>query len=383
MPSAPDTITLPAMEIRQSKGRKLYSFAVDGKKIHSFACISRLRRSSSAKLQGYQRPEVISHIEEIRCYLESPSPMIPNGIIVAFDSRVKFQPTPAAKLETPYSRMGMLTIPVPKTPAETKPGFIVDGQQRVAAIRDAHIPRFPIVVTAFITDDIERQTEQFILVNSAKPLAKGLLYELLPNTSSRLPTPLQKRRMSAKLLEHLNHHKDSPFHHLIQTQTTPGGPIKDNSVLRMLDASLSDGVLFKLRREDAKDGGVSLMARLLFPFWWAVREVFADAWGLPPKKSRLTHGIGILSLGNIMDHIGLPKVPEDELPSFYHQQLTLLRPACAWTEGAWHIPGGRIVPWNDLQNTKQDIALLTNHIQSIYDELQRPKSPRVLTSASP
>src|SRR5690606_4652408 len=122
---------------------------------------------------------------------------------------------------------------------------------------------FPVVVTAFITDDIERQTEQFILVNSAKPLAKGLLYELLPNTSSRLPTPLQKRRLSARLMEHLNHHADSPFHHLIQTQTTPRGPIKDNSILRMLDNSLSDGVLFKLRREDARDGGVSLMGRLL------------------------------------------------------------------------------------------------------------------------
>lgn len=372
MPAPLDTITLPAMEIRQSKGRKLYSFAVDGKKIHSFACISRLRRSTSTKLQGYQRPEVIAHIEEIRCYLESPSPMLPNGIIVAFDSRVKFQPMAAANLQTSYSRMGMLTIPVPRTTDIPKPGCIVDGQQRVAAIRDAQIPRFPVVVTAFITDDIEHQTEQFILVNSAKPLAKGLIYELIPNTKARLPTPLQKRRLSARLLEYLNHHERSPFHHKIQTQTTPRASIKDNSILRMLDNSLSDGVLYKLRREDAPDGGIALMGRLLFPFWDAVRDVFAEAWDLPPKKSRLTHGIGILSLGNIMDHIGVPNIPESNLRSYYRGRLSPLVPVCAWIKGSWALSDGREIPWNDLQNTKQDVCLLTNHLQNLFERLQSP-----------
>lgn len=368
-----ETITVPAMEIQQSKGRKLYSFAVDGKKIHSFANVSRLRRSTDAELAGYQRPEVVSHIEEIRCYLESPSPMIPNGIIVAFDSRVSFKPIAADKLKTPYSRMGMLSIPVPKTTNDTKPGFIVDGQQRVAAIRDAHVSRFPIVVTAFITDDIESQTEQFILVNSAKPLPKGLLYELLPGTRSRLPTPLHKRRMSARLLEHLNHKRDSPFYQQIQTPTTPRGLIKDNSILRMLDTSLSDGVLYNLRKEDAKDGGLSLMARLLFPFWWAVREVFSEAWGLPARKSRLMHGIGILSLGNIMDHIGLPKVPEEDLRDFYKHQVELIRPMCAWTQGAWLLPTHGAIPWNDLQNTKQDIALLSDGLQRIFETQRNAK----------
>ncbi|PCC66746.1 DGQHR domain-containing protein DpdB [Nannocystis exedens] len=369
MPSAYETLTVPAMEIRQSKGRKLYSFAVDGKKIHSFACISRLRRSSLAKLQGYQRPEVIAHVEEIRCYLESPSPMLPNGIIVAFDSRVKFKPAAGASFQTPYSRMGMLSIPVPRSTEVPKPGCIVDGQQRVAAIRDAQIKRFPVVVTAFITDDIEHQTEQFILVNSAKPLAKGLIYELIPNTKSRLPTQLQKRRLSARLLEYLNHQEDSPFHHKIQTPTTPHGPIKDNSVLRMLDNSLSDGVLYKLRREDAPDGGITLMSRVLFPFWHAVREVFAQAWNLPPKKSRLTHGIGILSLGNIMDHVGLPKIPEIDLQTFYCAQLLPLRPHCAWTEGSWRITESHSASWNDLQNTKQDIAVLTDHLQRLFEKV--------------
>ena len=49
----------------------------------------------------------------------------------------------------------------------------MDGQQRCAAIRDAKVDRFPICVTAFITDSDIEQRSQFILVNSTKPLPKG------------------------------------------------------------------------------------------------------------------------------------------------------------------------------------------------------------------
>ena len=39
-----------------------------------------------------RQPEVLSHIAEIRNYLESEAPMLPNAIVVAFDSRAKFRP---------------------------------------------------------------------------------------------------------------------------------------------------------------------------------------------------------------------------------------------------------------------------------------------------
>ena len=46
------------------------------------------------------------------------------------------------------------------------------------------------------------------------------------------------------------------------------------------------------------------MFEVLCAYWGAVRDVFGDAWGKPPKKSRLMHGVGILSLGYVMDAIG-------------------------------------------------------------------------------
>ena len=38
-------LRLPALEVRQGGGRVLYSFAVDGKQLPSFAAISRIRRA--------------------------------------------------------------------------------------------------------------------------------------------------------------------------------------------------------------------------------------------------------------------------------------------------------------------------------------------------
>jgi len=82
-------IRVPALRIEQGKGRALFSFAVNGKDIHSFATISRASRNDS-QLIGYQRPEVMSHITEIKNYLEADNPMIPNALVIAFNDSVKF-----------------------------------------------------------------------------------------------------------------------------------------------------------------------------------------------------------------------------------------------------------------------------------------------------
>src|SRR5215204_6549145 len=85
-------LRLPAIEVRQGPDHLLYTFAIDGKLIPSFSTISRIHRNGDKQIEGYQRPEVLSHIAEIRNYLESEAPMIPNAIVVAFDSRVTFRP---------------------------------------------------------------------------------------------------------------------------------------------------------------------------------------------------------------------------------------------------------------------------------------------------
>src|SRR6266496_4483601 len=259
------TLTLPALEVRQGSGRTLYSFAVDGKQLPSFAAVSRIHRDDDAEIQGYQRPEVLAHIAAIRRYIESDAPMIPNALVVAFDKRVRFEPF-ADVPGTGYARPGMLLIPVEGASDEDKPGWIVDGQQRSAAIRDARVDTFPVCVTAFITDSDEEQRSQFILVNSTKPLPKGLIYELLPATTGTLPTQLQVRRFPAHLLDRLNYDPDSPLYQLIHMPTTPEGVIKDNSVLKMLEHSISDGALYRFRDPATGEGDAEAMLALVQAF---------------------------------------------------------------------------------------------------------------------
>jgi DGQHR domain-containing protein len=363
-------IRLPALEIRQGPERVLYSFAVDGKLLPHFTTISRIHRDSEREIQGYQRPEVISHISEIRNYLESERPMIPNSIVVAFDRRVRFESSDVQPLGPGYSRVGAIVIPVDAAlPNEKKPGWIVDGQQRCAAIREAQVEKFPICVTAFITADDQEQTEQFILVNSTKPLPKGLIYELLPGTESRLPSLLQKRRFPAALLEHLNFDSDSPFKGLIQTPTSPEGVVKDNSILKMLENSLNEGALHRFRDPRSGRGDVESMLTLVKAFWWAVYDVFPKAWGEKPRRSRLMHGVGIVSMAFLMDAIAEHYLDE-RVPTRadFREDLLPLKEFCKWTTGVWDFGPGMARRWNELQNTSKDIILLADHLLDQYRE---------------
>ena len=210
-------LRVPALRMTQGPERQVYAFGIDGKLLHRFAAVSRVGRDDDAAIKGYQRPEVLSHINAIRAYIESESPMIPNGIVVAFDNRVRFEPDVAAEGECVN---GAIVIPLDE---DERPGWIVDGQQRAAAIRDARVESFPIFVNAFIMDQIAEQRAQFILVNSTKPLPKGLIYELLPSTEAPLPLALHKRRLPALLMERLNFDEGSPQENRIRTPTSSEG----------------------------------------------------------------------------------------------------------------------------------------------------------------
>jgi DGQHR domain-containing protein len=363
----PRELRLPALEVRQGRNRILYSFAVDGKLLPHFAAVSRIGRDDANRVFGYQRPEVLSHIAEIRAYLESDNPMVPNALVVAFEANVRFE---RAGKGFGRSSPGTLIIPLPAE-GELKPGWIVDGQQRAAALRDAQVKNFPVCVVGFIAADPREQREQFILVNNTKPLPKGLVYELLPSTEARLPSALQRRRFPTILLDRLNLDEDSPLRGLIRTPTRPAGVVKDNSLLRMLENSLSDGALYRFRnKEEGNAGDLPSMLELLKAFWGAVAEVFPNAWKLPPRQSRLLHGAGVVALGFVMDAIA-ERHQSKKRPKVNHfrSDLEPLKPICQWTDGYWEFSPGTQRKWNELQNTPKDIQMLANYLLTQYKTL--------------
>src|SRR3954470_17074361 len=105
-----DELTVSALAIRQSSERTLYSFAVDGKQLPRFAAVSRVHRTDRHQLDGYQRAESLAHVRTIRKYLESDDAILPNALVVAFDSRVRF--TASGGPDASGVQVGRLVIPI-------------------------------------------------------------------------------------------------------------------------------------------------------------------------------------------------------------------------------------------------------------------------------
>jgi DGQHR domain-containing protein len=366
----PEELRVPALRMRQGRDRMLYAFAIDGKRVKEFAAVSRLGRDEGRRVVGYQRPEVVSHIAEIRAYLETENPMLPSAVVIAFDPTVRFEPHSQEGAAAGPSIPGNLVIPIPADAATRKPGWIVDGQQRLAAVREANLPDgFPVWVVGFLAASDAEQREQFILVNNTKPLPKGLVYELLPATDTRLPTALDKRRFPVTLLNRLNLDEDSPLRGLVKTPTMPEGLIKDNSLIKVIENSLTDGILYRLRVQ-GDEADADAMLRVLKAYWGAVAAVFPEAWRRKPRESRLLHGAGVVALGFVMDAIS-DRVRESGIPvaDQFRADLMAIRPVCRWTEGHWEFGPNALRKWNEVQNTPKDIQVLANYLLAQYKRL--------------
>ena len=366
-----ETLSLPAIQIKQGENRHIYIFGIDGKRLPEIATVSRVRRNEKGKVAGYQRPEVLAHVAEIRRYLESENPMLPNALVIAFNDLVTFTPLPVeTNGASDYAVVGTLNIPIdPTVPEEDKPGWIVDGQQRTAAIREADLISFPVSAVGFITKNVEEQRAQFILVNETKPLPRPLIDELLPSMTGTLPKRLALRVLPTRLIERLNNDEGSPLKGMIKTQTMPDGVIAANSMVQGLRSSITDGALYQYRDPETGYGDIEKLLGLIKPFWAAVKETFPEDWGQTTRKSRLMHGSGIRSLTSLMDEIVWANLLTEKGPeAVFKEGLEVVRPACHWSSGSWEFENGDHRKWNDIQNLGRDRELVTRHLLIKYRE---------------
>jgi DGQHR domain-containing protein len=358
-------LEFPALALQQGPSKTIYSFGLDGKSIAQFATVARAGHSTGGQFVGYQRPEVRKHVAEIKRYLESGAPMVPNAVVLAFDNRVQFLPAGPPSLG--IVQHGVLRVPCKQRPDDPAAAWVVDGQQRLAAIREANVRSFPIFAVAFIASTIEEQREQFLLVNSTKPLPRALIHELLPGVSQNLPTNLAKRQVPASIVGALNSQSTSPLYGIIATATNPGGRVKDNSMLRVLESSLSDGVLYRISRSAAtEDEKWDIMMGVLCSFWNAVRDTWPDIWDLGPRKSRLLHGAGVVTLGFLMDAMSDRRREDWPDYAFFRGELAKVKPHCRWNEGYWEFGPDHHRHWNEIQNTPKDVQLLANYLNRLY-----------------
>jgi DGQHR domain-containing protein len=362
-----DVLRVRALEVLQG-GRPLYAFAVDGRLLHRFAAVSRVGRTAAGAVRGYQRPEILAHVAQIRAYLETDGALLPNCVVLAFDRPVRFRATGGGG----PTRVGELMIPLAEDEA-AKVAWVVDGQQRAAAVRAMARDGFPVWVTAFVARDAQEQRAQFLLVNYTRPLPRGLVHELLPGMDALLPPRLARKRFPAQLLDRLNRDADSPLRGRIRTATTPAGLIPDRAVLAVLTNSLADGVLRSFRATPCRAPDVEAILAVMKDYWRAVAAVFPEAWERPPRLSRLTHGAGIVALGFVLEEIA-EQCRAPGLPTYtrFVTELSRLAPFCHWTpeSGDWDLGGVRR-RWNEFQNTPRDTRLLADLLCRAYRQVAR------------
>ena len=361
------TLKRRALRIEQNPAHPLYLFTLTGDELLQIADISRIGRDEGGKLIGYQRPGVRRHVQDIVDYLNQDEIIFPNSIILALSSRVKFHQSrgPQMKESDPYANAGMIEIPLPSDGA-IKPAWIVDGQQRALALSKCERRHLPIPVNAFVADEIDLQRDQFLRVNSSKPLPRGLITELLPEVSTTLPANLATKKMPAAICDWLNREASSPFCGMVRRSSTSDGDkaaavITDTSVIKMIEESLQQpsGCLFPYRNIATRETDFDGIITLLVTFWSTVAQVFPDAWGNAAGKSRLMHGAGIRAMGRLMDRI-MPSInlSKSSASNQVVRELKLIAPMCRWTKGRWEDLDG--MRWNEIQNVPRHINVLSN-----------------------
>ena len=187
------TMRRQALRFAQDAGHALYFFALKPVEIDQLAEISRLSRGDDRRLLGYQRREIREHIDAIRGYLDRGNVLFPNAIILAFDDEVKFRSKRGPAASDGLATQGSVELRIPEQGA-TKPAWIVDGQQRAIALSGTRNRSLPVPIAAFDRAGIALQREQFLTVNSVRPLDTRLVTELLPEVDRYVPPRLAGRR---------------------------------------------------------------------------------------------------------------------------------------------------------------------------------------------
>src|SRR5690606_32560489 len=109
------------------------------------------------------------------------------------------------------------------------------------------------------------------------------------------------------------------------------------------------------------------ICKVLVAFWTGVRDVFPDAWGKPPAKSRLMGGVGIRAMGRLMDRI-MPgiKLGNKHAVNQIKKEIGRIADACRWTSGRWEDLDG--LKWNELQNVPRHVHVLSNYLIRSYTQ---------------
>ncbi len=177
----------------------------------------------------------------------------------------------------------------------------------------------------------------------------------------------------------LNREPDSPFFGLVKRASSDvddrrQSVVTDTSLVEALKESLESpsGVLFPYRNMATGTTDTDGIRHILMMYWNAVRDLFPDAWGQPPTKSKLMGGVGIRAMSRLMDRVMVHiDVTSSTAEAHTRRELSRIAPLCHWTSGTWDELG---LPWDELQNVSKHISALSNYLARAYVAARKEQS---------
>src|SRR5690348_960278 len=90
--SEPTEFVIRAVRTQQADGVNVFAFFLSGPDILRVADIATVHRESEGgTLQGFQRPEIRSHVKQIADFLDHGPVLFPNAIILALSPEIDFR----------------------------------------------------------------------------------------------------------------------------------------------------------------------------------------------------------------------------------------------------------------------------------------------------
>jgi DGQHR domain-containing protein len=217
-------LTYRAIEVQQS-GNKLYLFKAAASELYNSLSINR-KEEHKSKEEGYQRVLSPSRIQAISRYVAAKR-ALPGAIIVCLDAA------------TYHNKKGEITIP-----AGTDVGWVIDGQHRLAGAEMASRMNASIElpVVAFIGLTLEKQIEQFVVINrEAKNVPTSLYLDLLGKLPVKKAGDAARER-AVDLATELRKDEQSPFSQKIAVVVGPkAGQISLTNFVRKITPLVTQG----------------------------------------------------------------------------------------------------------------------------------------------
>lgn len=258
---------LNAIEFEQN-GQKMYLFSAPAKSLWS---VVQINKRTDDKEDGYQRALSESRALDIKKFLAAGNFIAPS-IIIAFEQG-------KASFNSQTSKISIEDSP--------ESGWVIDGQHRLrgAELSEQNIN---LSVVAFIGLDIQKQIEQFIIINKeAKGVPTSLYYDLLKMLPTQKNPSDSAKEKAAAIAESLRKDASSIFFERIVIVTSPkNGEISLNNFVRKLSPLIVEGK-GSLQAFTQRE-----VAGIIENYFRVLKIVFPDQFSLSKQRFFQTLGFG-------------------------------------------------------------------------------------------